>query len=282
MRVELLTAALGGAHGEVVQALRQELPGVALPVHERLPAPGPDAPPGLVLTLGVQALRLAAERARQPAWRGVPVLAGLLPQAAFEPLAAELPRGSSAVWLDQPLDRLLALTREAFAPDRRVGVLLGPTSALQEDWLDRAARRLGLQLVKSAPIGRSADIYPALSEVLNASDVLLALPDPLVFNTDTLQHILMATYRQRVPVLSYAASHVRAGATLALYTSPVQVAQQMAQAVRAARAGAPLPTPAWAQDFTLAANEQVARSLGRSLPVASQLAAALRRLEGMR
>ena len=235
-----------------------------------------------MLTLGVQALRAALARAAMPAWQQVPVLAGLLPQAAHEALAADMPRGSSAVWLDQPLERQLALAKEAFAPDRRVGVLLGPTSALLEPGLDRAARRQGLQLVKSAPIARSADIYPALSEVLNQSDVMLALPDPLLFNAETLQHILMATYRQRVPMLSYAAAHVRAGATMALFTSPTQVAHQMAQAVRATRSGAPLPRPAWAQHFTLAINDQVARSLGRQLPDMAQLEAALRRQEGTR
>jgi len=277
--LEVVLSDQGGAYDEVLAVLRRELPGVTLQVSTQASATVAAGPPQLVLTLGVQALRAALGRSTQQAWRQVPVLAGLLPAAAHALHAPYLPNGSSAVFLDQPPERLLALAKAAMPQRRRLGLLLGPAIVPQADALARAARRLDLQLVPSAPIQRSQEIYPALSEVLGQADALLALPDPLLFNPDTLQNILLATYRQRVPVLSYAATHVRAGATLALYTTTAQVAQQLVQALRPALAGAGLPRPALARDFTVAVNAQVSRSLGLAIPDASALEAALRRQE---
>lgn len=278
--LEVLVAEQGGAYDEVVAGLRRELAGVHLQVSAQAPDSAAAGLPQVVITLGVQALRAALGRSTQPAWRQVPVLAGLLPASAHALHAAYMPAGSSAVFLDQPPERLLALARLALPQRRRLGLLLGPAIVPQVDALMRAAGRLDLQLVPSAPIQRSQDIYPALSEVLGRVDALLALPDPLLFNPDTLQNILLATYRQRAPMLSYSAAHVRAGATLALYTTTAQVAQQLVQALRPVLAGAGLPRPALATDFTVAVNAQVGRSLGLVLPDATALEAALRRQEG--
>ena len=54
----------------------------------------------------------------------------------------------------------------------------------------------------------------------------------------------------------------------------------MLQALRQWQAGRALPAPALAQDFAVAVNEQVARSLSLDLRSASELEAALRRQEG--
>lgn len=272
----------GGVYDEAVAALRQALPGVTLVVNTRVSAATPAELPRGVLTLGVQALRDVLSRSTEPGWQQVPVLAGLLPQAAYALHAQPLPSGSSAVWLDQPLERWLGLIQLVWPEHARVGVLMGPATAVQAAELARAARQRNRQWVQSPPVNSAADIYPALSEVLRQVDVLLALPDPLVFNAGTMQNILQAAYRQRVPLISYSGAHVQAGATLGLYTLPAQAGVQMAQAARLLWNGAPLPRPAPAQDFTVAINGQVARSLGLNLPDASALAAALRRMEARR
>lgn len=279
--VEVLSSDAGGVYAALGAALQRGGAGLGLTFAVRVGQTAPATLPALVLTLGVQALREAQQRAAQsPAWAEVPILAALLPQSAHRPLAAQLPRGSSAVWLDQPVERCLDLLRLALPQRRRVGVLLGPASRSQEAAVDRATQARGLQAVKAQVDTPAAELYPALQTVLQTADVFLALPDPSLFSAEALQNILIASYRQRVPLLSYSAGHVRAGATLALHTPVEAVAEQVLQALRQWQAGRALPAPALAQGFAVAVNEQVARSLSLDLRSASELEAALRRQEG--
>lgn len=279
--VEILTSDAGGVYAELIAALQRDLTGsgLALSVTDRPASTG--AVRSLVVTLGTKALREAAQRSLQsPAWAQVPVLAALLPQSAWRSGAAGLPRGSSAIWLDQPVDRYVELTRQALPQRRRLGVLLGPTSVGLESVLDRATLARGLTAVKANVDAPATDLFPALQGVLQNCDMLLALPDPTLYNAESLQNILIATYRQRVPMLSYTAAHARAGATLALHTPLEEVAAQLVRALRQFSTQGSLPVPEGPQGFSVVVNEQVARSLSLDLRSPAELQAAVRRAEG--
>lgn len=279
--VEILTSDAGGVYAELIAALQRDLTGsgLALSVTDRPASTG--AVRSLVVTLGTKALREAAQRSLQsPVWAQVPVLAALLPQSAWRSGAAGLPRGSSAIWLDQPVDRYVELTRQALPQRRRLGVLLGPTSVGLEPVLDRATLARGLTAVKANVDAPATDLFPALQGVLQNCDMLLALPDPTLYNAESLQNILIATYRQRVPMLSYTAAHARAGATLALHTPLEEVAAQLVRALRQFSTQGSLPVPEGPQGFSVVVNEQVARSLSLDLRSPAELQAAVRRAEG--
>jgi putative tryptophan/tyrosine transport system substrate-binding protein len=94
--------------------------------------------------------------------------------------------------------------------------------------------------------------------------------------------VLLASFRARVPLLAFSPSYVRAGALLALYVTPEQVGQQVASVVRGVLQGKSLPSsPLYAQNFSVAVNEHVARSLGLDLD-ANELGNQLRKREGSR
>lgn len=238
-------------------------------------------PPQLIVTLGAGAFRGILDRLkREPALAGVPVLAVLLPQASYEALAPKSPNiasVTSAVFLDQPVERYFDLIRIALPDRRKVGVLLGPDSSALKSVLSRAAAARGMSLMQASP--ERDDIYPALRAVLADADVLLSVPDSHVFNAGSLQNILITSYRQRVPMVTFSESYVKAGAALALYTSPAQAATQAAAAVRSFFANRSLPPPRTSIGFSVATNPEVARSLGLTLDDPERLAAALRRKE---
>lgn len=279
--MEILASDAGGVYAELISVVQRDLAGsgLALSVSDRPASTG--AVRSLVVTLGTKALREAAKRSLQsPVWAQVPVLAALLPQSAWRSGAAGLPRGSSAIWLDQPVDRYVELTRQALPQRRRLGVLLGPTSVGLEPVLDRATLARGLTAVKANVDAPATDLFPALQGVLQNCDMLLALPDPTLYNAESLQNILIATYRQRVPMLSYTAAHARAGATLALHTPLEEVAAQLVRALRQFSTQGSLPVPEGPQGFSVVVNEQVARSLSLDLRSPAELQAAVRRAEG--
>lgn len=233
----------------------------------------------LVVAVGVRAADALAARPGSP-----PVLAVLVPRTWYAKtgrarLTDEGNRQFSAIYIDQPLERQAALIRLAFPEARRVGVLLSDNQAGLLGELETAMRAQRLSLVHATLVKDERLITP-LENVLSDADLLLALPDPLVFNRNTAQSILLTSYRYRDPVLGYSRSLTRAGALLSLHSSPAEIGRQTAEWVKSAllEAVVRLPAPADPAYFSISINDQVARSLGFSLPPAADLE---KRLGGM-
>jgi putative tryptophan/tyrosine transport system substrate-binding protein len=278
----------GGPYAEAANAMRDELAAMSprradIRVgHWQSLLAAPGKPPQLVVTIGAAAYRgVIDDNQRGGSLDGVPVLATLVPRALYEALSAKTRAPTSAVFLDQPVGRFLDLLRMVMPERKHVGVLFGAESAPFAAALAKAASARGLQL-STAHVGGDEELYPALRSVLNDADVLLALPDARVYNTGSLQNILITTYRQRVPVVAFAPGYVRAGATVAVFSSPTQSGVQAAVIVKAFVNGRGLPAPQAAGDFSVAVNDRVARSLGLSIEDASAIADALKRQEGQR
>lgn len=203
-----------------------------------------------------------------------PLLVTLLPQAAFERMVADRRRGGSlrpisAVFLDQPIDRQLDLIRLALPNARRIGVLLGPESARQLPLLQSEAAERQMR-VSAQRVDDEKELAASLQKLLPDSDVLLAVPDPAVFNAGTIQLILLASYRQQLPLVGFSAAYVRAGAIFALHSTPAQIGAQAAEMLRTALASGQLPPPRHPNRYTVATNPHVARSLG--IPLGSEQA----------
>ncbi|MFH1493987.1 MAG: ABC transporter substrate binding protein [Pseudomonadota bacterium] len=218
--------------------------------------------PDLIVAVGVSAAQeLAAQNL------AIPVLAVLIPRQAFEKIARQRDHKLfSAVFLDQPLARQMELIRLAL-PDRgRVGVVLGPDSLWAQKSLQAAASgaKLGLAVEK---ISAAEELLPALQRVLAESDVLLAVPEPLVFNKGTVQSLLLTTYRYQEPVIGFSHAYVKAGALASVHTTPEQVGRQAGEVVSRVLVSRPawLPPPEYPKYFSVSVNYQVARSLGLSV-----------------
>lgn len=218
--------------------------------------------PDLIVAVGVSAAQeLAAQNL------SIPVLAVLIPRQAFEKIARQRDHKLfSAVFLDQPLARQMELIRLAL-PDRgRVGVVLGPDSLWAQKSLQAAASgaKLGLVVEK---ISAAEELLPALQRVLAESDVLLAVPEPLVFNKGTVQSLLLTTYRYQEPVIGFSHAYVKAGALASVHTTPEQVGRQAGEVVSRVLVSRPawLPPPEYPKYFSVSVNYQVARSLGLSV-----------------
>lgn len=214
----------------------------------------------LIVTVGLRATQSVLDGSP-----GAPVLATLIPRSAYAQLKKEVARERefSAIYLDQPFSRQLALVREMLPDRKRPGVLLGPTSSSELRAIQAAARERGL-LLASERISDEDDLLSALKRLLTDADVLLAVPDPLVFNRHSLQSILLTSYRAQDPMIAFSQSYVAAGALAAVYSSPAQIAQQSAELVLrlGTSAGMALPSPQYPRYFTVGLNAQVARSMG--------------------
>lgn len=218
----------------------------------------------------IVAIGTAAQRGMQDLFAGdaaaPPLLALLVPRQAFERIAdpARLRAGTlSAVFLDQPPGRQLELIRLALPGANRVGILVGAESKAQTAALEKAARERNLQLTVSV-VGEDG-LFPALQSLLGNAEVLLALPDPAIFNSQTAANILTAAYRRQVPLSGFSPAYVKAGALLALYSTPAQIGARGGELLGQAVSGRSLPSPQWPREFAVAVNRDVAHSLGLTL-----------------
>ncbi|MBW8457510.1 MAG: hypothetical protein K0M58_03580 [Thiobacillus sp.] len=221
----------------------------------------------LAVAVGVRAAESLAALPVRP-----PVLAVLVPRAWYVKtgrtrLSDGGGRSASAIYLDQPFERQVRLIRQAFPESRRVGVLVSAEQNGLVGELDEALHAQRLSLVHVTLSGEER-LITALENVLSGAELLLAVPDPLIFNRNTAQSLFLTSYRYRVPVLGYSRSLTRAGALLSLHSSPAQIGRQTAEWVRGAIQGMPvnLPPPAHPAYFSVSINEQVAHSLGFTLP----------------
>lgn len=233
--------------------------------------------PDLIVAVGVRAAQeMAALNLTAP------ILTTLIPRQAFEKISRQRDsRQFSAVFLDQPLTRQMELIRLALPDRSRIGVVLGPESQEVLKAMQSSAReaKFGLAVEK---ISAAEELLPALQRVLSDSEVLLALPDPLVFNKGTVQSLLLTTYRYQDPVIGFSQAYVKAGALAAVYTTPEQAGRQAGEMLLHALVGKVwlLPPPEYPKYFSVSVNYQVARSLGISVSDETVLYQKLKRTVG--
>lgn len=279
--VELLLSDSGGAYQEVADVLRRELTGIA-EVTQRV-AGDKGKPPATEAAVAVAVGARACAVLAQTSVAGVRRVCTLVPKATMTGLAASAPGSDTpvhAVLLDQPLHRQLALVRLAMPERSRVAVIRG-NGVDDAAQLQAAAIGAGIRL-QTGRVESAEDLGDALRLTLRGAQVLLAMPDTDVYNGGTIQNILRTTFRERVPLVAFSPAYVRAGATLAVYSTPAQIARQTAHTVRALLSGQATPLRQYPQEFEIATNPQVARALGIALDDADSLARDLRRMEGGR
>jgi ABC-type uncharacterized transport system substrate-binding protein len=213
-----------------------------------------------------------------------PLLVVAPTRTAFEELR---PRFSGkplgVIFMDMPPGRFLNLIQAAMPQRTSVGMvasistLVGPHSLAQLGRFEASASERGLRLI-SDKVTLESEVGPAVERLVRQSSVFLAIPDPLVHTANTVQPLLLLSYRANVPVVGYSESYLKAGAILALYATPEQLAQQALETILSYRQGKSLPSVQLARYFTVRSNDTVARSLGLVLPGLPELEERIRQM----
>ncbi|MDZ4200737.1 MAG: ABC transporter substrate binding protein [Gallionella sp.] len=218
----------------------------------------------LIIAVGMKATEAALGRT------DVPVLAVMVPKAGYEAL---LGRGSSqqrlkptsAIYINQPWLRQIDFIRVVLPRRSKIGVLYSPVVVQRElDDMRAAATARGMKL-HTHQVSSPESLFATLDTLLNDDEVLLAIPDSAIYNPGNMRNILLSSYRARIPLVGISQAYVTAGALGAVYSSPEQLAHQSAGMVRSFAKSGDLPGVRYPEDFSVAVNLQVARSLGIGL-----------------
>jgi ABC-type uncharacterized transport system substrate-binding protein len=263
---------------ETAEALRAELSRSGLPSNEvtrLLSVTSGDGAelvkfqPRLIVTLGADALRQVLDTSVR-----VPVLATLIPRLTYDHIVREQGRRwaslLSVVYMDQPFSRQLDFLRLALPQARKIGVMWGAESSMQQGALASAASSRQLELV-SADAKVDVPLASSLRQALDGSDALLAIADTHVFNANTISNILIGSYRARVPVIAFSPAYVKAGAMAAIYSTPAHIGAQAGVLTKTLLQNSQATYAQYPSDFTISVNERVANSLGFEVDTAALL-----------
>jgi putative ABC transport system substrate-binding protein len=218
----------------------------------------------LIVAVGMRATEIAADQ------NNVPVLAVMIPRMSYEDLLAQSEKKTnrhsiSAIYIDQPLVRQIAFVRAALPNLRRIGLLLSPDTHINITSLGQDVAQRGGSLVVQ-PVLSADNLFSNLQSILARSDVLIAIPDSMIYNNNSIRNILLTSYRQGVPLVGLSQSYVNAGALGAIFSTPEQLAEQAVATVISFAQNRQLPEPQYPDGFTIAVNQQVARSLEIIVP----------------
>ncbi|MBI5891383.1 MAG: hypothetical protein HZB47_12020 [Nitrosomonadales bacterium] len=217
-------------------------------------------------------IAVGMKAATQLAAKDIPTLNVFVPKSGYDKLQREAaarntPR--SAIYLDQPLERQVALLQAALPGARHVGVLY--TSAPPElQGLRRLLADRSMQLHERG-IDQALPLNDALEDLLGESDVLFVLPDTDIYNAGTIRNILLTSYRKQIPLVGISQAYVKAGALCAVFSTPEQVAAQAYAMIERYAASGKLPAAQYPDDFEVSVNIQVARSLDLRIRDAGKL-----------
>jgi len=200
------------------------------------------------------------------------LIATFLPRSSYEQLKQQYNSlitqrqlQLSAVFLDQPYSRQLALARILKPDAKSIGVILGPDSSKDFYSLHQAARKQEFNL-HSDTFNDDDNPVKRLQPIMDNSDIFLALPDQTVFNRTTAKWLLYLTLRKKVPLIAFSRNYVRSGALAAVISDPAQTGRHTAELITELSTSGQLPAPQHSRYFSVAINQQTARQLQLRIP----------------
>lgn len=186
--------------------------------------------------------------------------------------------GQVTILLDQSLDRYLAFCK-LLLQSKSVGLISEKKIDLNQRQT-RLLKNLNFEL-KQYQIDRENKLLPVLRLLLQQNDVLLMLPRQSIYNRDTLKGVLLTSYRNRTPTISYSPAHVKSGALASIYSSPVDIGRHLAILVNKKLKNQSRNGPGFefARFYSIATNPRVARALGINLAPELELRSELDKLD---
>jgi ABC-type uncharacterized transport system substrate-binding protein len=156
---------------------------------------------------------------------------------------------------------ILSRLRSTLPGKKTIAVLLSPATISMRSELLAAAQRLGfvLEIVECAG---PRDVLDAFGSLRGRVDFVWCLPDSRLFPAAAIPPIVLASIRNRLPVIGFSEGFVRAGATIGFYPDYAEIGVQTAQMVKHYLAGQEPARVEAPRKIRVAVNDRVLRILG--------------------
>lgn len=214
----------------------------------------PAAPPDSVVTLGPAALEwwMAQDRS-------VPTVAAYIGlERVHRSLEGPLPSHLQILLSNPDPKKQIALARLILPRIRHMGILYTDSSQSQLLEWRAGAEEAGLE-IKRARVGDPRALGRAVAELLDSSDLLMALDDSQIYNADNLKALLLASYGRGKVLIGPGPAFIQAGSLSTTFSSPAEMARSTARLFDDTWVGGRISYP---DQFSVSSNQHVARSLG--------------------
>lgn len=223
-----------------------------------------DSKPTILATGGTKATMLALKE-----FPDTPVVFFLVPNAPDAPfMKDESPasRRIAGITTDIAPDDQIKLLTKLTARTRHIAVLTSPRSRLTAAAIKEAGERRGITVT---PIEASKEKFMSAIDALNARDydAVLMIPDARVYNSVTVQRLLLWGVRQKKPVSAFSPHVVKAGALAGQYCDNKAIGRQAARIIRRIIQGTEVSSIGleYPEHINYAVNERTADLIGVTL-----------------
>lgn len=166
-----------------------------------------------------------------------------------------------AVYADVPLPMILEKLRGIFPKRSRVGLIHRSSGAPLDSAVKDRARQMGYELrVVDCP--GPDKLLSAFSSFKNLVDLVIAEPDTELYNSATVKPLVLASLDQRLPIVGFSASFVRAGALAGVYPDFEDAGRQIGELMNQILSGARTGSEEDIRKVKVSVNQQMVRLLG--------------------
>ena len=153
--------------------------------------------------------------------------------------------------------------RELLPGAKRVGIIYNPRNSAS--LVEKAARQAKLDSMEivSRQAGSAREVPAILDDLRGKIDVLFMIPDMTVTTPETVDAMLLFSFRNRVPIFTFSVQYVEKGALAALSVSAVDLGAQTGETARKViKEGIKGGIRTYARKQVLTVNARIANKLG--------------------
>ena len=220
----------------------------------------------LIITAGYNAAKKLSSH--KPS---TPVIYSFIPEYDNKASSPACDNNCYKIYINQPTPRYIKLFNILFPSGKNLVIAANKSSADKTQNIIAAANRSETS-IKVIQINDNSNITRTFINNLTSNDVLLALPNPEIYNAHTAKNIILSTYHSNVPIIAYSKSFAKAGALVSLYSGIEHIADKTANiAIKILNNNPPTEYEFYPDDFTLEINSAVARSLNINIDTESSI-----------
>jgi len=218
--------------------------------------------PDLIFAIGIWALQVVVEEVRD-----TPVVFAMVLNPPT--VIGQESRNITGASMNVPIEQQIGLLKRVSPQVRRIGVVYDPSkTGFLVRQAERIAQQQGVRLVAKA-IASSKDAFAALDAMQGEIDALWVLPDLTVLAQETVQYMLLLSFRNKIPLLGLSENQARMGALFGLsFGSGEDIGNQageLANQILSGRSADQIPFTS-ARKLKLTVNLKTAGKLGLQIP----------------
>ena len=181
-------------------------------------------------------------------------------------------KNEAILYMSQPYCRQIRFIKLINNKWKTIGLLDSQKKPIDTKTIQQCAKKYHLDTY-IAKTKTNEDLKIRIKDVLKHSDILLALPDKNIYNSQSVKNILLTSYRHRIPVIAFSENFVTAGALAAISSSTEQISNSASDLVEQYfKSGQMFKNSVnYPQAFDISINRQVFRALDLSIPDLDEL-----------